>query len=103
MFPTQHCEDVSMSPKTRTKVSRSRSAATSRKSTGLTAEERAAMKDRIKELKGDKVDGERAVLEKISEMKEPDRTMAKRIHAVVTAAAPELSPRTWYGMPAYSR
>ena len=61
------------------------------------------MKDRIKELKGDKVDGERAVLEKISEMKEPDRTMAKRIHAVVTAAAPELSPRTWYGMPAYSR
>ena len=92
-----------MSPKTRTKVSRSRSAATSKKSTGLTAEERAAMKDRIKELKGDKVDGERAVLEKISEMKEPDRTMAKRIHAVVTAAAPELSPRTWYGMPAYSR
>ena len=92
-----------MSPKTRTKVSRSRVAAASKKDKGFTADERAAMKERIKELKANKADGESAVLEKIAELKEPDRSMAKRIHAVVTAAAPELSPRTWYGMPAYSK
>ena len=92
-----------MSPKTRTKVSRSRVAAASKKDKGFTADERAAMKERIKELKSNKSDGESAVLEKIADLKEPDRSMAKRIHAVVTAAAPELSPRTWYGMPAYSK
>jgi uncharacterized protein YdhG (YjbR/CyaY superfamily) len=75
------------------------------KSKGFTAEERAAMKERAKEQKAEaqKVDGERAVLAKIAEMQGPDRTMAERLHEIVKASAPELSPRTWYGMPAYAK
>ena len=75
-----------------------------KKSEGFTAEERAAMKERAKELKiaGDKAAGEKALLAKIAEMKEPDRSMAKRLHAIITASAPDLLPRTWYGMPAYA-
>jgi uncharacterized protein YdhG (YjbR/CyaY superfamily) len=71
----------------------------------FTDEERAAMKDRVKELKAtaDKADGESAVLAKIAEMREPDRAMAKRLHAVIKANAPNLSPRLWYGMPAYAK
>jgi uncharacterized protein YdhG (YjbR/CyaY superfamily) len=71
---------------------------------GFTAEERAAMKERAKELKAEaqKVDGERAVLAKIAEMPETDRAMAERLHEIVMAGAPELSPKTWYGMPAYA-
>ena len=92
-----------MSTKTRTPKSRKSSAAGGKKLKGFTDDERAAMKERIKEMKADKADGESVVLAKIAEMKEPERTMAKRIHAVVTAAAPELAPRTWYGMPAYSK
>jgi uncharacterized protein YdhG (YjbR/CyaY superfamily) len=75
----------------------------SKKSPGFTNEERAAMKERVKELKADGADGERAVLAKIAEMSEPDRSMARRIHALIRASAPELSPRTWYGMPAYAK
>ena len=91
-----------MSPRTRTPKSRKSTAAGGKKLKGFTDDERAAMKDRIKELKAN-TDGESALLEKIAGMKEPERSMAKRIHAVVTAAAPELAPRTWYGMPAYSK
>jgi uncharacterized protein YdhG (YjbR/CyaY superfamily) len=71
---------------------------------GFSAEERAAMKERARELKADaaKADGESAVLAKIAEMAEPDRQMALRLHEIVKANAPELSPRTWYGMPAYA-
>ena len=69
----------------------------------FTAEERAAMKERARELKRGTADGEQDVLEKIAEMPEPDRAMAERIHAIVKAAAPNLTPRTWYGMPAYAR
>ena len=69
---------------------------------GFTAEERAAMKERARELKRDTADGEQDVREKIAEMAEPDRAMAKRIHAIVMNAAPTLTPRTWYGMPAYT-
>jgi hypothetical protein len=76
--------------------------ATGRKSEGFTDEERAAMRDRLKELKG-KADGEGAVLAKIAAMREPDRGMCQRLHAIITAAAPALSPRLWYGMPAYAR
>ena len=72
----------------------------------LSAEERDAMKETLKErrraLSGD-VDGESDVLAKIAEMQEPDRAMAKRIHGVIKASAPKLSPKTWYGMPAYAR
>lgn len=68
-----------------------------------TAEERAAMKERVKELKTGKGDGESEVLAKIAAMKEPDRSMAKRLHALVKASAPGLSPKTWYGMPAYAK
>jgi uncharacterized protein YdhG (YjbR/CyaY superfamily) len=69
---------------------------------GFTEEERAAMKERAREVKKDKADGEGDVLEKIAAMQEPDRAMAERLHAIVKASAPALSPRTWYGMPAYA-
>ena len=74
-------------------------------SKGFTAEERAAMKERARELKAEakKADGESAVLAKIAEMEEGDRTMAERIHAIVRASAPGLTPRLWYGMPAYAK
>src|ERR687894_1548661 len=76
-----------------------------KKSKGFTAEERAAMRERAKEQKAEaqKADGERAVLAKIAEMQEPDRAMAERLHEIVKAAAPDLSPKTWYGMPAYAK
>ena len=83
--------------------------ATGKKSKGFTDEERAAMKERAQELKAearhdaDKAAGESAVLAKIAEMRGPDRTMAKRLHAIVKASAPALSPKTWYGMPAYAK
>jgi uncharacterized protein YdhG (YjbR/CyaY superfamily) len=74
---------------------------------GFTDEERAAMKEHAKELKAaagaGKADGERAVLAKIAEMPQPDRAMAERLHAIITASAPALSPRTWYGQPAYAK
>jgi uncharacterized protein YdhG (YjbR/CyaY superfamily) len=75
-----------------------------KKSEGFTAEEREAMRERAKELKAEaqKADGERAVLAKIAEMPETDRAMAERLHEIVKASAPELSPKTWYGMPAYA-
>jgi uncharacterized protein YdhG (YjbR/CyaY superfamily) len=75
----------------------------------FTAEERAAMRERAKELKAaaradkDRADGERAVLEKIAEMPKGDRALARRVHAIVKATAPQLAPRTWYGMPAYAK
>jgi uncharacterized protein YdhG (YjbR/CyaY superfamily) len=73
--------------------------------TGFTAEERAAMKGRAKELKSqaNKADDEAAVLAKIAEMPEPDRAMGERLHAIIKASAPVLSPKTWYGMPAYAK
>src|SRR5712691_2523501 len=82
-----------------------------KKSAGFTDDERAAMKERVQELKtsagrgprADKADGEGAVLAKIAELREPDRTMGKRVHAIIEASAPALSPRTWYGMPAYAK
>ena len=70
---------------------------------GFTDEERDAMKERIQELRADKADGESAVLAKIAAMPEPDRAMAKRIHAIIKISASELSPKTWYGMPAYAK
>lgn len=72
---------------------------------GFTADERAAMKERAKELKeqGKRADGEKGLLAKIAEMEEPDRSMAERIHALVTENAPTLSPRAWYGQPAYAK
>jgi uncharacterized protein YdhG (YjbR/CyaY superfamily) len=79
------------------------------KSKGFTDEERAAMKDRVKELKAEarasknKADGERAVLAAIAKMPGPDRTLGERLHAIITASAPALTPKTWYGMPAYAR
>lgn len=72
------------------------------KSSTFTAEERAAMKERAQEAKG-KGRGEGALLEKIGEMPKPDREMAERLHAIVKDVAPDLSPRTWYGMPAYEK
>jgi uncharacterized protein YdhG (YjbR/CyaY superfamily) len=100
-----------MSPKKATQRSTKSTTGTKGKSQGFTAEEKAAMKERVKELKAEsdrggkkgKADGERDVLEKIAEMPPPDRAMAERLHAVIKDSAPDLSPRTWYGMPAYAK
>src|SRR5919198_2599273 len=70
---------------------------------GFTDEERAAMRERVQELKAGKADGESAVLAKIAAMRGADRAMAERLHAIVKASAPALSPKTWYGMPAYAK
>jgi uncharacterized protein YdhG (YjbR/CyaY superfamily) len=99
-----------MSAKKATQKS-AKSTAINKKSKGFTDEERAAMKERAQELKAaarrgpraDKTDGESAVLAKIAEMPEPDRVMAERLHTMIKASAPALSPRTWYGMPAYAK
>jgi uncharacterized protein YdhG (YjbR/CyaY superfamily) len=86
-----------------------RSAVAGKTSSGFTAEERAAMKERARELKAEsrrgksRPGGEAEVLAKIAELPEPDRVLAERLHAIVTAAAPDLSPKTWYGMPAYAK
>jgi uncharacterized protein YdhG (YjbR/CyaY superfamily) len=91
-----------------TQQSAKRTTAIDKTSAGFTAEERAAMKERAKELKAEaranktKAAGERDVLGKIAELPEPDRAMAERLHAIITEAAPSLSPKTWYGMPAYA-
>jgi uncharacterized protein YdhG (YjbR/CyaY superfamily) len=90
-----------MSPTNSTKQSAKSSAR--KASEGFTAEERAAMRERVREMKAGAADGETEVLAKIAEMPESDRVMAERIHAIVKATAPELSSRTWYGMPAYAK
>ena len=100
-----------MSPKKETQKAAKTTTGTNKKSKGFTAEERAAMKERAQELKtearrgrrADAADGERDVLAKIAEMPKADRDMAERLHAMITVAAPELSPKTWYGMPAYAK
>ncbi len=93
-----------MSPKRDTNKSPKSTRASGQAQQGLSAEELAAMKETLKERKAaaSKEEAEQAVLEKIAEMPEPDRSMAERIHAVVKANAPTLLPKTWYGMPAYA-
>src|SRR5438876_3415308 len=94
-----------------TKKSAKSTTATGKSSKGFTGEERAAMRERAQELKAaarrgpraGKADGESDVRTKIAEMPEPDRTMAERLHAIIKASAPSLSPKTWYGMPAYAK
>ncbi len=70
---------------------------------GFTNEERGAMRERVQELKADKADGESAVLAKLGEMPAPDRALGERLHVIIKASAPALSPKLWYGMPAYAR
>jgi len=72
-------------------------------SKGFTDEEKAAMRNRVRELRADEADGERAVLAEIAAMPPPDRALGERLHAIVRASAPGLSPRLWYGMPAYAK
>ena len=72
-------------------------------SKGFTEEERGAIRDRAQEMKAGKGEGESAVLAKIAEMREPDRSMAKRLHTIIKESAPALTPRLWYGMPAYAK
>ena len=96
---------------TDTRKSARGSAASDKRSEGFTAEERAAMKEYVRERKAagrrgpraDNADGESDVLAKIAEMAESDRVMAERLHAIIKATAPDLSPKTWYGMPAYAK
>src|SRR2546426_12188789 len=100
-----------MSPRTDTQKSAKSATVTGKAVKGFTDDERAAMKERAQELKASarrgpraaKADGESDVLAKIAEMPEPDRAMAERLHAIIKASAPALSPRTWYGMPAYAK
>src|ERR1700690_567424 len=100
-----------MRPKKETQKSAKRATVPGKAFRGFTDEERVAMKERARELKTEarrgprskKADGEGDVLAKIAEMPEPDRAMAERLHAIIKASAPALSPRTWYGMPAYAR
>jgi uncharacterized protein YdhG (YjbR/CyaY superfamily) len=100
-----------MSPKKDTQKTARSTTATKKRSSGFTDDERAAMKERAQELKAgarrgrraSKADGESDVLAKIAEMPKPDRAMAERLHALVKASAPAISPRTWYGMPAYAK
>ncbi len=100
-----------MSPTKDTQKSVKSTTAINKKFAGFTDEERAAMKERVQELKAsaqrgpraDEADGESALLAKIAEMQQPDRAMAKRLHAIIKASAPALSPRLWYGMPAYAK
>jgi uncharacterized protein YdhG (YjbR/CyaY superfamily) len=97
-----------MSPKKGTKKSAKSATATGKTSKGFTDEERAAMKERAQELKAEarrsrnRADGESDLLAKIAGMPGSDRAMAKRLHAIIQASAPVLSPKTWYGMPAYA-
>jgi uncharacterized protein YdhG (YjbR/CyaY superfamily) len=88
-----------------TKRTTERTSASGKKSKGFTPEERAAMKERAQELKAakSKAEGESAVLAKIAEMPPADCALAERVHVIVKASAPDLSPKTWYGMPAYAR
>ena len=88
--------------KNATKKSAKRTTVTGKASKGFTDEERAAVRERAQEQKADKADGESDVLAKIAEMPAPDRAMAERLHAIIKASAPALSPKTWYGMPAYA-
>jgi uncharacterized protein YdhG (YjbR/CyaY superfamily) len=76
---------------------------TTANSKAFTEEERGAIRDRVQEMKAGKGEGETAVLAKIAQMREPDRTMAKRLHSIIRESAPALSPRLWYGMPAYAK
>lgn len=100
-----------MSPRKEVRKSARRTTAPGATSGGFTDDERAAMKERARELKAEarggpragKGDGEGEVLAKIAEMPEPDRAMARRLHEIIRASAPALSPKTWYGMPAYAR
>jgi uncharacterized protein YdhG (YjbR/CyaY superfamily) len=102
---------MSQPAKKDTQKSAKSTTAINKKSKGFTAEERAAMKERAQELKAearrgpraDKSDGESAVLAKIAEMPEPDRAIGERLHAIIKANAPALSPKLWYGMPAYAK
>jgi uncharacterized protein YdhG (YjbR/CyaY superfamily) len=102
-------QEGTMSAKKATQKSAKSTTATGKTSKGFTAEERAAMKERAQELKAearankDKAEGERAVLAKIAEMPKSDRAIGKRLHDIVKATAPALSPKTWYGMPAYTK
>jgi uncharacterized protein YdhG (YjbR/CyaY superfamily) len=89
----------------RNSTERTAESASRKSSKGFTDEERAAMRERARELKAEtlKADGESAVLAKIAEMPGPDRAMAERLHAIIKDNAPDLLPKTWYGMPAYAK
>jgi uncharacterized protein YdhG (YjbR/CyaY superfamily) len=98
-------QEETMSAKKATQKSAKSTTASGKKSKGFSDEERAAMKERAQELKAEaaKADGEKALLAKIAEMPEPDRALGQRLHELIKATAPDLAPKTWYGMPAYAR
>jgi uncharacterized protein YdhG (YjbR/CyaY superfamily) len=91
------------SAKNGTQKSRKSATATRKKPAGFTDEERAAMRERVQELKAGKADGESEVLAKIAALPQPDRAIAERLHVIIKANGPALSSKTWYGMPAYAK
>ena len=111
IIPTKTRKGREAAMKDTQKSAKSTAATRKKSSRGFTDEERAAMKERAQELKtaarrgprADKADGESDVLAKIAEMPEPDRALGERLHAIIKASAPALSPRIWYGMPAYAK
>jgi uncharacterized protein YdhG (YjbR/CyaY superfamily) len=104
LAPAIICDTNDLAKTTEEGTMPTKKATKSRKSPGFTAEEKEAMKERAQELKAEArgADGEKAVLAKIAEMPKADRDLAKRLHAIVKASAPDLTPKTWYGMPAYA-
>ena len=104
-LPIPSASSIMKPEKKGSKFSTKSTSAVSKKKEGFTEEERAAMKERIRELRAaaNEPDGESAVLAKIAEMKGTDRTIGERLHAIIRATAPALSPRLWYGMPAYAK
>ena len=92
-----------MNRKKATKMSAKSTAATGKKVKAFTDEERAAMKEYVQDLKSGKAEGDAAVLARIATLREPDRAMGKRLHAIIRASAPTLEPKLWYGMPAYAK
>ncbi len=103
---TDRIRSAKSTPKRTAKKSAEKTAASGRKSDGFTDEERGAMKDRLQELKAaraGRADGESAVLAQIAAMPEPDRALGERLHAIIKASVPALSPRLWYWMPAYAK
>ncbi len=96
---------MSRSPSTTKKATKKTKPTSGTTSKGFTPEERAAMKERAKELKAasNRAEGEKALLAAVAKMPEPDRAMGERLHALITANAPDLAPKTWYGMPAYAK
>src|SRR5919108_202244 len=98
-----HANQRAVNPRRGRSMSPKKATAIKKKAELFTAEERAVMKEHVQDMKSGKTEGEAVVLARIAALREPDRAMAKRLHAIVRASAPTLEPKLWYGMPAYAK